>query len=189
MAVPGNGPISLGAIRMEIEFFIYTTYYEVDLGSVSLQDCSDGTYDTINTYNAPADRPDGNTPHAMSEFYSYDHDYSPTPDYSATMTVGTSSIYSTSFAGYGISSPINAGSLSNTGFNSNTITHLYHQTGGSGGGYIYMTFMGSKPTISDLTVGSTTFSSWSSYTNTTWRHAASTNPFGTSGTVSISGNY
>ena len=28
---------------------------------------------TINTNNASADRPDGTAPHAISEFYSYDH--------------------------------------------------------------------------------------------------------------------
>lgn len=187
MACPASGEIRLARIRGEFESNNYNNSYTNV--STSLGQASIGTYGSINTYNAPADRPDQSQPHAMSEFYSYDHDYNPAPDYSATMTVGTATIYSTSFAGYGISSPINAGSLSNTSFNNNTITHLYHQTGGSGGGYIYMKFMGSKPTISDLTVGSTTYSSWSSYDTYTWRHAASTNPFGTSGTVSISGNY
>jgi len=40
----------------------------------SLEDLSDGTVATINTGNASANRPDGSTPHQMSEFYSYDHD-------------------------------------------------------------------------------------------------------------------
>jgi hypothetical protein len=41
--------------------------------ATALEDASRGTYSTINTNNDAADRPDGDTPHAMSEFYSYDH--------------------------------------------------------------------------------------------------------------------
>jgi hypothetical protein len=39
----------------------------------SLEDLSDGTVATINTNNDSSDRPDGSAPHAMSEFYSYNH--------------------------------------------------------------------------------------------------------------------
>ena len=39
----------------------------------SLEDLSDGTVATINTNNASSDRPDGSAPHAMTEFYSYNH--------------------------------------------------------------------------------------------------------------------
>ena len=42
--------------------------------NTSLEDLSDGTVATINTANDSGDRPDGSAPHAMSEFYSYDHD-------------------------------------------------------------------------------------------------------------------
>ena len=42
--------------------------------NTSLEDLSDGTVATINTANDSADRPDGSAPHAISEFYSYDHD-------------------------------------------------------------------------------------------------------------------
>ena len=45
-----------------------------DTANTSLSDLSDGTVATINTGNASANRPDGSAPHAMSEFYSYDHD-------------------------------------------------------------------------------------------------------------------
>ena len=44
----------------------------------SLEDLSDGTVATINTANDSADRPDGSAPHAMTEFYSYDHDLAST---------------------------------------------------------------------------------------------------------------
>tara|TARA_Y100001973_G_scaffold35929_1_gene54063 strand:+ start:2645 stop:3253 length:609 start_codon:yes stop_codon:yes gene_type:complete len=64
MALPASGQISMGDIRTELG----------DSGSISLKEASDGTIATINTGNASADRPDGNAPHAMTEFYSYDHD-------------------------------------------------------------------------------------------------------------------
>jgi len=44
----------------------------------SLEDLSDGSVATINTGNASANRPDTNAPHAMTEFYSYDHDLAST---------------------------------------------------------------------------------------------------------------
>ena len=71
MAVPSSGAISLTGILGELENDDYT-----DTGTepVSLKDCSDGTVATINTANATDARPDGNAPHAMSEFYEYDHD-------------------------------------------------------------------------------------------------------------------
>ena len=46
--------------------------------NTSLEDLSDGTVATINTANDSADRPDGSAPHAMTEFYSYDHDLAST---------------------------------------------------------------------------------------------------------------
>ena len=68
MALPASGQISMGDIRTELG----------DSGSISLKEASDGTIATINTGNASADRPDGNSPHAMTEFYSYDHDLATT---------------------------------------------------------------------------------------------------------------
>lgn len=61
---------------------------------ISLTEMSTGTgafssY-PINTYNPAADRPDGSTPHAISEFYSYDHDYiDPNVPYISAATSGS----------------------------------------------------------------------------------------------------
>ena len=71
MACPSSGALSLASIRGEIENNSYAAYTSA---STSLESASEGTYDTINTNNDSADRPDGSDPHAMSEFYSYDHD-------------------------------------------------------------------------------------------------------------------
>ena len=78
MAVPDSGTeLSLLAIYNELA--------ENDYGSgtsrsnVSLTNLSTGgnpPNETINVGNAPSNRPDGSVPHAMSEFYSYDHDLS-----------------------------------------------------------------------------------------------------------------
>lgn len=73
MAVPSSGAISLLGIHQEINSNDYTTAF-FDGNSISLKECSNGTEGTINTANAASDRPDGSTPHAMSEFYAYDHD-------------------------------------------------------------------------------------------------------------------
>jgi|TARA_Y100000289_G_scaffold65525_1_gene79289 hypothetical protein len=64
MALTSSGQISMSDIRSELG----------DSGSISLKEASDGTIATINTNNDSSDRPDGAAPHAMTEFYSYDHD-------------------------------------------------------------------------------------------------------------------
>ena len=63
MAITSSGTISMSDIRTELG----------DSGAISLKEASDGTIATINTANDAANRPDGSAPHAMSEFYSYDH--------------------------------------------------------------------------------------------------------------------
>ena len=64
MSLTASGQISMHDIRDELG----------DSGEISLIEASDGTIATINTQNDADDRPDGSAPHAMSEFYSYDHD-------------------------------------------------------------------------------------------------------------------
>lgn len=89
MAVPSSGALSMLGIRRELGTNNYnsTTTYT----NISLEDMSEGTNGTINTNNAAADRPDGSTPHAMSEFYNYDHD--------ATSSVSSATYYFSSTAG------------------------------------------------------------------------------------------
>ena len=72
MAVPDSGAISMLGIRREIG----NNNYSATNGylAISLTSMSTGVNGTINTANDSANRPDGSTPHSMSEFYSYDHD-------------------------------------------------------------------------------------------------------------------
>ena len=75
MAVPSSGELSLGSILAELNEDEY--YLNPDGYSPSLQGLSTGgspLNEAINTGNPSVNRPDGNPPHAMSEFYSYDHD-------------------------------------------------------------------------------------------------------------------
>jgi len=67
MTLTASGQISLNDINVE-------TGRTGTTANTSLKNMSDGTTITINTVNASSDRPDGSAPHAMTEFYSYDHD-------------------------------------------------------------------------------------------------------------------
>ena len=72
MAVPSSGALSLLGIMREVK----TNNYNHSNGyfGISLYSISTGGQGVINTANASTDRPDGNAPHLMSEFYNYDHD-------------------------------------------------------------------------------------------------------------------
>jgi len=67
MAIASSGTIRLGAdIGIELDQLANET--------IGLKDASTGGIETINLNNNNADKPDGSAPHAMSEFYSYNHD-------------------------------------------------------------------------------------------------------------------
>ena len=109
MAVPGIlANLSLRGIRQEL----YNNNYNGSnsFTNVSLKDMSTGVNGTINTNNSISDRPDGATPHAMSEFFNYDHDKAP---------AGTTPQVSTSICSWSCKSP--SGDLRMTG-NVNTST-------------------------------------------------------------------
>jgi len=72
MAVPSSGVLSLLGVKRELSNNNYSA--SNSHSNISLKECSDGTVATINTGNASSDRPDGNAPHSISEFYAYDHD-------------------------------------------------------------------------------------------------------------------
>jgi hypothetical protein len=74
MAVDSSGAISLAGIWNEIDSNNYNASNHGQGENISLKDLSDGTYDTIETNNSSANRPNGTAPHDMSEFYSYNHD-------------------------------------------------------------------------------------------------------------------
>ena len=66
MALTSSGQIKFSDINTEFGRSSTTA-------NTSLEELSDGTVATINTNNDSGDRPDGSAPHAITEFYSYDH--------------------------------------------------------------------------------------------------------------------
>ena len=114
---------------------------------ISLTEASDGTVATINTGNDSGDRPDGSAPHAMSEFYSYDHDLVTNATFNAwtgsfsgndilfSVTVGGSNQTKT---GYGIfvtgsSGPLYVGKQQVSGDTMDTTIQIAISTAGSPG--------------------------------------------------------
>ena len=82
MAVPGSGPISLLKIFSEKNEDDYTSNNDDGENSFSLRGLSsnansDSSGGNINLNVHSPSSPDSNTPHKMSEFYAYDHDFTP----------------------------------------------------------------------------------------------------------------
>jgi len=98
MAITSSGEIKISDINTEFGRSGTT-------GNSSLEDLSDGTVATINTGNDSDDRPDTNAPHAMSEFYSYDHDL---------VTQATFNAWTGSFSGNDIIFSVTVGGSSQT---------------------------------------------------------------------------
>ena len=83
MAVPGSGELKLVGIYSEKNEGDYTAFNADGATDISLRGLSDNSFDDsselgsgdedINLANVSANRPDGSEPHAMSEFYDYDH--------------------------------------------------------------------------------------------------------------------
>lgn len=82
MAVPSSGALSMRGIRRELGTNNYNS--SNTYSNISLEDMSEGVNGTINTANSSSNRPDGANPHAMSEFYAYDHDLSSVTAYTSS---------------------------------------------------------------------------------------------------------
>ena len=113
--------------------------------------------------------------------------------YTSTITVGSDQYYTTLAYGFADLSWPDMGSISNSSFNSNTLLGVYWQNNASGTDYVYLVFMGSKPSFTELIIGSTNLgasSSWTSQSSTMWRKAQSSNPFaGSGGTTTVQASY
>ena len=110
MAVPSSGAIRMVGIYSEFNEDDYTSFYPEET-PISLTDLSTEGDDTqpqaftFNKGNLPANKPDKETPHAMSEFYSYDHDATEPSFFdtlsnftiSSTAGFGVAAVYSSTF--------------------------------------------------------------------------------------------
>lgn len=110
MACPSSGTITLFGIAKELELnnynntIPYGTFddYYVNPPSLTNMSTGGGGFDSINTANSSANRPNGSTPHYISEFYSYDHDLTSASAPTVTTTGATwkSNTSSVSMSGY-----------------------------------------------------------------------------------------
>ena len=98
MTITGSAQVKMSEINTEFGRTSTTA-------NTSLEDLSDGTVATINTGNDSGDRPDGSAPHAMSEFYSYDHDL---------VTNATFNAWTGSFSGNDITFSVTVGGSNQT---------------------------------------------------------------------------
>ena len=112
MAVPDSGVLSLLAIYNEVAANNYSS--GTSRTNVSLNSLSTGGVATINEDNDAADRPNGGSNnHAMSEFYSYDHDLS-------------------------VGGPDPPSNLSYSAFTTSAIRFTYQEVSGTNRVYIYL---------------------------------------------------
>ena len=82
MACPSSGAISMLGIFSEKNEDDYTAENLDGEDTLSLRGFSSNSYDdssggNININSNSSDKPDGSTPHSMSEFHGYDHDAAP----------------------------------------------------------------------------------------------------------------
>ena len=75
MTVPSSGAITLGKIYQEVDGSDYSTAADPN-EITTLASLSTGTAPDVLNQNSTS-KPDGSTPHSMSEFYGYDHDAVP----------------------------------------------------------------------------------------------------------------
>ena len=76
MAVPSSGAITLGKIGKEVRATNSGNNYDNGphtSSETALADASNGVYGALNQLNPSQNRPNGASPHLMSEWYSYDH--------------------------------------------------------------------------------------------------------------------
>ena len=67
MSIPSSGPISLADINTELG--------RNANDEIGMSQAETGTYQTINTNNANANRPNGSAPHSIDEWYGYWHGF------------------------------------------------------------------------------------------------------------------
>lgn len=153
MALPSSGQISVSDILTE---------FGADASQeANFRGLHSGDFGAINTNNASADRPDGSAPHAMSEFYSYDHTaYSNTRYYQndgtgdyIDCTTGTSpfSINSTQDLSFNMW-------VRNTGSKQNQLVFNFGNTTSNGNNRIFLTYSASlNRLICRVRINSTNF--------------------------------
>ena len=138
-----------------------------------------------NTIHYPSAYIKNHPPNAGSSFpvnmpYITTYEWTLPAGFTATLTAGTDSYYSTTVYGFSTQYPFSMGSLSTTSFNGSTLTGIYWQDQSSGTDRMYIYFSGSKPSFSSFWINGANLgasSDWTSNGTTSWRKDLSNNPF------------
>jgi len=138
-----------------------------------------------NTIHYPSNYIKANPANAGSSFpvnmpYITTYEWTLPAGYTATLTAGTDSYYSTTTYGFSTQYPFSMCSLSTTSFNGSTLTGIYWQDQSSGTDRMYIYFSGSKPSFSSFWINGSNLgasSAWTSNGTTSWRKDLSNNPF------------
>jgi hypothetical protein len=112
-------------------------------------------------------------------------------DFTASLSVGTASYYTTTAYGWSSQFPFSMGSISNISFNGSTLSAVYFQDNPSGTDYIYIYFSGTRKSFSSMYIGLQNLgasSTWSTSGSNGWRKASSL-IWAEGSTVTISADY
>ena len=139
MTIQASGQISMQDIRDEIDN---------DDDNFSLKDAATSVYETINVANMNANKPDNSTPHALSEWYKYEHvaSVSTSPGTaniaSGATSAATINVYTAQWSTWTASDNVNWISLSGgSGFGDSSFTWTATEnTGSARTGTITVTF-------------------------------------------------
>ena len=133
MAVPSSGAISLLGIHNELVENNYSS--GTSRTNVSLADDSSEDSIDLNTVNDASDRPDTNTPHAMSEWYNYDHDMAAASWGSIFSNISDTDEPDATWESDEVTAKLTAGVASNVDITSNNSSHQVKYRLTSGGTY------------------------------------------------------
>jgi len=111
-------------------------------------------------------------------------------DFTASISVGNDSYYSTQAYGWSSIFPFSMGSISNISFNNSTLSAVYFQDN-TGTDYVYIYFSGTRKTFSSFYIGTNNLgasSTWSTVGSTGYRKASSL-AWAEGSTITISADY
>ena len=112
-------------------------------------------------------------------------------DFTASLSVGAATYYTTTAYGWSSQFPFSMGSISNISFNGSTLSAVYFQDNPSGTDYIYIYFSGTRKSFSSMYIGLQNLgasSTWSTSGSNGWRKASSL-IWAEGSTVTISADY
>ena len=99
-----------------------------------------------------------------------------TYDFTASISVGEASYYSTTAYGWSSAYPFIMGSISNVSFDGSTLSAVYFQDSSAGTDYVYIYFSGTRKAFSSFYVGTNNMgasSTWSTIGSNAYRKASS----------------